>query len=1279
MRHTSLLPLVLLAWALVTPSARANVLVYEGFHPADYGNVATDESKTASAAFTPGHTVGVSNSKWNAMGGSQIKVFGENYGLALPAAMTDEGFSAQGGSIGLNPDGSSAGHRAMSHNLADNVLKVSSGTLYVRMLLNLDSTAAVKLAAGASLTQKDGGYFGFGFGKTPSGNNYYAPTSLQSALSFVIWKNSSNQYVLSFVHTSASGTEFTSYPIVTGITLGATYICYAEVRVGAGVDGKEIVRAGAMAVDDYTTDVPWTALDGDSDSVEVELITDTDYPSCMAVAGPYGTKNGSTKGYFRADEIVVGTEIEDVLLLSSTAPKLSDGSLVLSGGIYTASVTLAQSDANVTYTLSDGDDATAETPVALGTGSFTAGSIATGTFAAPTDDTTYEVELTAENAGGEAVSLSLGTIYGGTLTLAKVSDGNELGFVPATLTVSRMNADPLPLVVNYVFAPGTAVAGVNYVDNAGTITIPAGATSATIVVTPLVDAATDSDTSLTVSIVAGNYTAPAAGVTVTIANFTTPAGYNYWLGGIATVGKYLASTAANWSAGHAPTASENVVFDGGYSTADCTWDAFATATVASWTQTANYTGTVEFQTTYANGGFPVFSIAGDCTVNGGTWTHTSNMNVANNAAAQYRLNVSVVGDFTLGESAKIDMIGRGYNVGCCPLGSQVGVHAATAHGTYSAVYGNVLAPEDIGSGGESGGQYGPNNSSGGGAAKLTVTGTAVIDGTITANASKQYVSGNPEKGYGAGGSVFITASSISGSGTIDVSARPSGVSETAYSGYAGSGGRMALVATAGDVSIPFANLLANGSWGGYSAGAGTIYLKNATDTNGSLLVGTSVASWSFSVRYVRKDGCTCVKPGETWTFDHIYVRDRGILSVPENATLVLPGGFESVSSLTDSSTPLCGILYLGGTISLPARQEHVLSGPWMFMAVEPFTFQGDVRLTSKASIGSFQLYADSVAAYPACIVSVTGDMTVESGASLYANNRGRRGADAKSQGYHGGSVAATAHHLKAYDSILFPTLGGTGGRSGDMGATCPAGGAIVLTVGGRLTLNGNANAGSTDISASSHLGAAGTINITAGSLVGSGNITANGGGSGNAKSRGAGGGGRVAVRLTDPGATFTDFSGTISAQGNNANSATTDAGSSAGTVYLQDGATKEGAGTIKVANISSSTAVDAKTGYPSLSDEVAIDDLSLATLEISNNSRVILIAEAETYALKIESGSSLDVAGKKLTVRHAKVGENKLSSGTYTAISPAVAGYLADSGEDGALIVQGNETIIFLK
>lgn len=1230
---------------LAVSTAQADVLLYDGFDLAN-GYVAAGLKAKPTNNYRSSQT-GFSGTAWSVWNDtSVVYVHDSGSGLTYPSMFWDD-FTAVDSSIGFNNSANDGGNRTLYRTFSLATALKDCQKVYFRVLVNCNGDAS-------KLTDK--AVYGMGLCNANPAVNGLTDTFGSTGL----W--------LGFRYTTSGSLKAVLDILGTRYELGAmsqetTYVMVAEISVGTGTDGADEVRAFAVPIDSFTPGTEyWSSAVGTAGTAEAVLVKNASTQlQHLIINGNYGTQDQ----LIAFDEVYVGTTLGDVVPVPTGKPVLGDVTLSRTGtATYTVTAEELLAAADTIYWIAN--DGTVVT-----TNSF-ASNIAAGTTATGTDviaglaaNKTWQISVLAENNVGTAEKAA-GVIYTGNLSLGATTDANETGLVPGGVVVSRAAADPWPLTVNYTISGTAGSEGATWVAPTP-VTIPAGSASATLPVVPLLDQSVTQDVTITVTLDAGNYEIPStASAALTLFNVVAPAGKKTWV----APADGLASDGANWLPAGAPTSSDEILFDGQYSSANCYWDA-VTPSVTSWTQAANYAGTVEIQTTYSNGAFPLFSIANDCTVNGGKWTHASNTNVADKTAAEYRLNVAIGGDFTLGVGAKIDLIGRGYNVGRCPAGSEVGVHAATARGTYSAIYGNVLAPEDIGSGGESGGQYGPNISSGGGAVKLVVTGSAVVDGTIAANAQKQYVSGNPEKGHGAGGSVFITASSISGSGTVDVSARPAGISEIAYTGYAGSGGRMALVATSGEVTIPMANLLANGSYGSYSAGAGTIYIKNATDTNGSLLVGTSVADWNFSVRYVRKDGCTCVKPGETWTFDHIYVRDRGILSVPEGATLSLPGGFESVSSLTDNSTPLCGILYLGGTITLPVRQEHVLSGPWMFMAAEPFTFQGDVRLTSKASIGSFQLYADSVAAYPACTVRVTGDMTVESGATLYANNRGRRGADAKSQGYHGGSVAVTTHHLNVYDSIFSPNLGGTGGRSDDMGKTCPGGGAIVLTVVGQLTMNGNANAGSTDISANSHLGAAGTINITAGSLVGSGNITANGGSSSSAKSRGAGGGGRVSVRLTDAGATFAGFTGTIKAEGNNGNTSTTTAGSSAGTVYLQDGNTAEGAGIIKVANIANSTAVDAKTGFPSLANNAPIDDLTKATLEVSNNSKVIFIADVKMGGLELASGSSIDLAGKKVTVKRAKLAGTSLAPKTYAAGDAAVSGFVSDSGVGGELVVSG--------
>ena len=93
----------LAAFVAAPAAARANVLVYEGFHPDDYNNVANDGQMTPSSANVTGaHTVGLMTGAWQ-MNGSQPKVYGTSRGLSLPSAMTNAGFDVLGGSIGLIP------------------------------------------------------------------------------------------------------------------------------------------------------------------------------------------------------------------------------------------------------------------------------------------------------------------------------------------------------------------------------------------------------------------------------------------------------------------------------------------------------------------------------------------------------------------------------------------------------------------------------------------------------------------------------------------------------------------------------------------------------------------------------------------------------------------------------------------------------------------------------------------------------------------------------------------------------------------------------------------------------------------------------------------------------------------------------------------------------------------------------------------------------------------------------------------------------------------------
>ena len=397
------------------PAAHAEVLVYEGFHQGDWTGITATGSQQIHKATTTGYysTGFTAGSKWSmADSTTQIYVSGTDYGLALPAVMTAKGFTTCGGAAQCNPGSNNTELRGGRHDFASNTLKVSSGTLYVRALLRLTAPAAAKLSAVETPAgNKNGSYFGFGLiGSTSSSR--YAPTttSNKSSCSFLMWKNSDDTLVLSLCLIDASGT-LTHYPLVTGFAIDSTYICYAEIQVGAGTDSKEIVRAGAM--DKFTGAASWAMLGGSSESVEVQLITDSAYPKSMAFAGPYGTNNGS----FRADELVVGTEKGDILPVGGVFAVSASGTPSVGQDSFSTDWILVAddgvtADAGIVYSTDEAFETA--TTNSLGTGLSADTRMASLTNLEPA--TTYWWKIYADN--GSAVAES--AVYSFTTTGAPV-------------------------------------------------------------------------------------------------------------------------------------------------------------------------------------------------------------------------------------------------------------------------------------------------------------------------------------------------------------------------------------------------------------------------------------------------------------------------------------------------------------------------------------------------------------------------------------------------------------------------------------------------------------------------------------------------------------------------------------------------------------------------------------------------------------------------------------------------------------------------------------------
>ena len=206
------------------------------------------------------------------------------------------------------------------------------------------------------------------------------------------------------------------------------------------------------------------------------------------------------------------------------------------------------------------------------------------------------------------------------------------------------------------------------------------------------------------------------------------------------------------------------------------------------------------------------------------------MHAANAASEANKIVLDVAGDVTIASNGAINVSGRGYSTGG-PGSGYGGAHGGEGGGNYGTTYGSITEPTDLGGRGTRG------SLPGGGAVRLTAGGTVTINGEIRANGQ----SGSTPQDGGAGGSIYITASSFEGSGAL----RANGGDATDYWFYGGGGGRIAVVLTGSDTfgSVTFSAIGGTKAWvhGAYGA-AGTIYLKGLNDTYGKLVVSNNLTT-----------------------------------------------------------------------------------------------------------------------------------------------------------------------------------------------------------------------------------------------------------------------------------------------------------------------------------------------------------------------------------------------------------------------------------------------------
>jgi hypothetical protein len=217
------------------------------------------------------------------------------------------------------------------------------------------------------------------------------------------------------------------------------------------------------------------------------------------------------------------------------------------------------------------------------------------------------------------------------------------------------------------------------------------------------------------------------------------------------------------------------------------------------------------------------------------------LTVANGAVLSHRsgesLSIEVPGNVTIESGGSINVTGRGYGNGVTypgvarqgnySGGSHLGVGGVYSSGPAGVTYGSVYRPQEAGAGG----RYDSDTefTSGGGVLRMVVGGVVRVDGAIRANGGDRTGTGT---GRGAGGSVWITAGSVTGGGSVEARGGEG------YNYGAGGGGAVSIEHQNG-VGVLLPTVLVRGGNTGNKGGAGTMYVKGPSSVYGDLTVDNS--------------------------------------------------------------------------------------------------------------------------------------------------------------------------------------------------------------------------------------------------------------------------------------------------------------------------------------------------------------------------------------------------------------------------------------------------------
>jgi hypothetical protein len=375
-------------------------------------------------------------------------------------------------------------------------------------------------------------------------------------------------------------------------------------------------------------------------------------------------------------------------------------------------------------------------------------------------------------------------------------------------------------------------------------------------------------------------------------------------------------------------------------------------------------------------------------------------------------------------------------------------------------------------------------------------GTATLDGDVDLDGAVPTGSAVYGAGGGAGGTLHLKASAVTGSGTLSVRGA-SGGNGTTGGGGGGGGGRIQLCG------------LTEGSFHG-----------SLLDTGGPAGTGNN----AYPGANGSQTFCGFATPTPTFTITPTFTHTQTITRTFSNTPSMTPS-----STITPLPTAVAA-LDLYGPLTLNA-------GGYSYTSVH---LHNGAHLTINGEVG---------------IVVTSGDFTVESGAVIDGNARGfgsnsgpgsqpSLGQFTGAGGSHGGSGGHAAGHVSGpcYQDPAYPTLPGSGGTDGDAGISGGSGGAglLVVVLNGSAALNGTVMMNGVDGADASGEwgscaggGSGGSVNIQALDITGNGILSAHGGkgGSNTIGANGYGGGGGGGGRINLCPSQAYDFTGTVSVIG----------------------------------------------------------------------------------------------------------------------------------------------------